>query len=178
MADLQALKKELAARLQAKDEAIQTAIKAEELYMIAFNKWQTENAEVVSASNIADGLEVKAVKEFKEIRKRIGDELSAYFTEHPEAAKIEPAFGVRRSVKALYEDDIDFIKAVIESGMLFLLKPDDAAITTFVKGMVIEGENPLLQPYNVIPPKVFDSLPALGVQTVFKATISDKKLQS
>ena len=176
--DLQVLKKELAAKQQAKDEAIQAAIKADELYTIAFNKWQRENAEVVSASNIADEQERIAKTEFAETRKRVAGELSAHFTEHPEAAESEPAFGVRRSIKALYEDDIDFIKAVIKSGMLFLLKPDDTAITAFVKGMVIEGENPLLQPYNVIPPKVFDSLPALGVQTIFKATISDKKLQS
>ena len=175
--DLQALKQELAAKLQAKDEAAKVAFEAEQAYLLEFNKWQEENREVVSASNIADEQERIAKAEFTETRKRVANELSIHFTEHPEAAKIEPAFGVRRSIKALYEDDIDFIKSVAKSGMLFLLKPDDAAITAFVNGMVIEGENPLLQPYSVIPPKVFDSLPALGVQTVFKATISDKKLQ-
>ncbi|KKL18380.1 hypothetical protein LCGC14_2476100 [marine sediment metagenome] len=175
MTDLQALKTELAAKLTAKDEAIKTAFEAEQAYLLEFNRWQIENKEVVSASDIAVGKEQVAKKEFAETRKRISAELSAHFTEHPEAAKIEPAFGMRRSIEAVYEDEIEFIKAVIESGMLFLLKPDDAAITAFVKGMAIEVDDPVMP--HLLPEKVMNNLPVLGIQTVFKATISDKKLQ-
>ncbi len=178
MTDLQELKTELAAKLQAKDEATQAAIKAEELYTIAFSKWQSENQPVVIANNIAAMLETDAKAEFAKTRKRIAGELSAHFTECPEDAKIEPAFGVRRSIEAVYEDKIEFIKSVVKSGMFFLLKPDDASITAFVKGMAFEVDDPSTSMPHLLPEKVMNNLPLLGVRTVYKATISDKKLQS
>ncbi len=176
--DLQALKTELAAKLQAKDEAVKVAFEAEQVYLLEFNKWQEDNPEIVSASNIADEQERLAKAEFSKTRKRVTDELSAHFTERPDDVKLEPAFGVRRSVEAVYEDEIEFIKAVVKSGMLFLLKPDDTAITAFVKGMAFEVDDPTTTMPHLLPEKVVNSLPVLGVRTIFKATISDKKLQS
>ena len=186
MIDLQVLKQELAEKQKAKQAAAKVAFEAEEAYLLEFEKWQEEHPEIVSASKIADVQEKEAKAEFQKTRKRIIDELSEHFAENPDDAKLEAAFGLRRSVEAVYEDKIEFIQAVVKAGpgMLFMLKPDDEAINDYVKGMAKEktftvtikgGKQELTG--HVIPPKVFDCLPKLGIKTVTKATISDSKLQ-
>ena len=173
--DLQSLKTELAEKLKVANEA-KEALATAQAELDALVK---ANIEIRDATNRIEMLTMRKRSEdghWKAAKSNATNELSAHFTEHPEAAKIEPAFGVRRSVEAVYEDEIEFIKAVIKSGMLFLLKPDDAAITTFVKGMAFEVDDPVMP--HLLPEKVLNNLPVLGVQTIFKATISDKKLQS
>lgn len=175
--DLQALREELAEKLQAanqaKDELAEAQVEVDAL-IAAHPEINTAMTHVDETTTQKRAVE----KIWKAAKQDATRELSTLFAERPEDAKIEPAFGVRQSIEPVYNDDIKFIQAVVKAGtgMLFLLKPDHEAITAFVKGMVIEGEHPLLKPYYVIPPKVFDSLPVLGVRTVFKATISDKKL--
>jgi len=182
--DIKALKQELAEKLRAKDEAIQAAIEADELYTIAFNSWQAKNPEIVAASNIAGVNEQKAKADFQTTRKRIVKELSLHFSERPQDAELEAAFGLRLSAEPVYEGTIEFNRAVVKSGMLFLLKPDEEAITAFVKGMAKKktftvttsaGEDDITT--HVMSQKILDCLPALSIKTVTKATISDTKLQ-
>ena len=84
----------------------------------------------------------------------------------------------------VYKDDIEFVRAVVESGMMFMLKPDEGAIAAYIEGMavvetktlIVGGQEEEITLY-VLPQRVYDCLPALGITTVTKATISDNKLQ-
>jgi len=91
----------------------------------------------------------------------------------PEDIKDIDAFSYRRSVEPAYEDEYEFVKAVAESGFLFLLKPDESAIKAFVSGMAYEHKE--LKTY-FMPDKIFGCLPALGVKVVINPTISDPKI--
>jgi len=172
--DIKALKQELAEKQKVMQEGQAAAEKARDVYLAEFAPWLEAHSDIAVAQDVADETAKVAKTEFAETRKRIAEELSLHFTRKPEDAKLEPAFGLRRSAEPIYTGGIEFIQAVVKSGMLFLLMPDKEAITAFVKGMAIENKDKVV-PY-VLPSKVLDTLPMLGVQTVFKAIISDSKL--
>ena len=184
MTDVQALKTELAEKQKAMQAAQASADIAKDAYQKEFAIWLTAHSDIAVADDLAEETAKRAKSEFTETRKRIADELSAHFAENSEAAKLEACFGMRLSAEPVYEDDIEFVRAVAESGMLFMLQPDTKAITKYIKGMSDKKTKTLMVGVQeeeitlyVLPQRVYDCLPALGITTVTKATISDDKLQ-
>lgn len=142
------------------DMAIENAMKADPELRELWDKRQEAHTAAKTAKVAYTEAKANAVKELGEVS-------------DPDDYKAFDAFSYRQYVEPVYEDEYEFIKAVADSGMLFLLKPDEAAIKSFVLGMAYEHKE--LKTY-FMPGKIFGILPELGVQVVIKPTISDAKI--
>ncbi len=174
MEQLKQLEQNLIDAARKKQEAIDAAIKSGEVYDEQWEKIVATNPKFKQSwheNNIAQEAASVTKSDYSEIKAHSVKSLLE--VTNPDDFTDIDAFGYRRSIEPLYEDDYEFIKAAVESGFLFLLKPDEAAIKTFVSGMAYEHKN--LKTY-FMPEKIFGCFPALGVKVVIKPTISDLKI--
>lgn len=168
--DLQVLKRELAEKQQAMDEANDVASEASAAYLLALTKWQDEHVALVEARNNTDETARTAKAEFGEMRKRTIGELSKHFADHPEDKTEVDAFKFIRRKEPVWIM-ADPVKTLIEAGASFLLKVDDSALQAFVNNMS-EDKDDIFE----LPIAIRNWLPGLRVHTAIKGTVSDNKL--
>jgi hypothetical protein len=171
--DLKQIEQQLIEAAAAKIAAVDAAMEAEKKYDGLWDKLIAENAEFQEAWNnngIKQLIAKQAKADYAEAKKEAKDKLSAM--DNPDVIKAIDAFSYTRHIEPDYKDDYATIQMIVDSGMLFLLKPDAEAIKAFVKGMAIEDKETGI--YRM-PDKVFDML-EIEINTVIKPTISDAKI--
>ena len=177
MEQLKQLERNLIDAAKKNQEAIGAAMKAEKSYDEQWEKVSLSNPEFKKTwedNNAAQKAVSVAKSDYSDVKAATVKSLLELT--NPDEMKEVDAFGYRRSVKASYANEGAFIRQIIESGMLFLLKPDDAAITTFTKAMAVDFKDDSGAVIgHCLPDNVFSVLP-LNVETVIKPTISDPKI--
>jgi hypothetical protein len=183
MTDLQALKKELAEKLVAKQNADFTVETIEGNFVAMMDEWMEANPTV---KNVHEQLEKakeekkKITDDWKESRANAATELADYFEEKPEDKDEVSAFSFRHEREpkwSIYGESL--VKALADQGLYWLLEPrQDVAKELVLKNSeLVEDDESGPDHFVYTMPSYWNSIvPQLWVRTIIKPTISDKKL--